>query len=87
VFFDSHAFRQVNTLRLVGLTKREDTGSTYQDLLESRALGLLPELIRPVLVCRRLSFGNTSPLKVTIMLDTTPESEVEAVWYTYKVTD
>ena len=78
---------QIGELRLIGITKRheDDPGSAYDDLQESEAMFDLRHELNEVMWVRLHNFKNRKDLKMAIMLDSSPESEAEAEWHTFKV--
>jgi hypothetical protein len=79
------ALYQIDDLRLIGLIKSDECDDAHPyHWFEERILAGVPATMVG-LMRERLKAGNKKDFRLTIMPDTSPESEAEAVWQTFKV--
>jgi hypothetical protein len=76
----------IDSLRLIGLIKPDEYYQEYEGDhdAESWAMSRVPDVMA-VLMEERLEAGNKKDFRLTIMPDTGPQREAEAVWHTFKV--
>jgi hypothetical protein len=82
---DRGGLYQIDSLRLIGLIKSDECDDAHPyHWFEERILAGVPDAMVG-LMRERLADGNKRDFRITIMPDTSPESEAEAVWQTFKV--
>jgi hypothetical protein len=82
---DRGGLYQIDSLRLIGIIKSSECDDVHPyHWFEQRILAGVPDAMVG-LMDERLKAGNKRDFSITIMPDTTPKSEAEAVWHTFKV--
>jgi hypothetical protein len=75
----------IDNLRLISLIRSDEYAAADSDKRpELKAMIGVPDVVAKLME-ERLADGNKKDFKITIMPDTGPEGEAEAVWHTFKV--